>query len=204
VIAAGRDNRLFRGSEQWRSGMIRLLADFAARLLDRSTRRASPTLDAQAVLDREAPSPSPYFHGGSKPYTRWWLAGPFRREDIRDQLDWLRSNGFGGIELAWLRPSWMDGAEPGITWLGSEWADLLALTKKEADRAGLGCDFTLGSCWPFGGSVVHPKDAARTFDGLSHQRLHGSWEGTDESPLYVLNHLDREALRNYTRDSSGG
>jgi hypothetical protein len=103
------------------------------------------------VLDREAPEPTPYFRGGSKPYTRWWwLAGPFRREDIRFQLEWLRSEGFGGVELAWLRPSWMGDADPEIEWLGPEWSDLVALTKQEAERLGLGCDFTFGSCWPFG------------------------------------------------------
>jgi hypothetical protein len=149
-------------------------------------------------LDREAASPSPYFRGGSKPYVRWWwLAGPFRREDIRDQLTWLRSNGFGGVELAWLWPSWMEGAEPGVEWLGREWSDLVAFTKQEADRLGLGCDFTFGSCWPFGGSAVGPGEAARTFDGLSRQRLVGSWEDPAGGPPYVLNHLDRGALRSY-------
>jgi hypothetical protein len=150
------------------------------------------------VLDQEAGSPSPYFRGCSKPYTRWWwLAGPFRRDDIHNQLAWLRSKGFGGVELAWLWPSWIEGAEPGIAWLGTEWFDLVAFTKQEADRLGLGCDFTFGSCWPFGGSAVRRGDAARTFEGLSRQRLVGSWEDTDGAPLYVLNHLDRGALRRY-------
>jgi hypothetical protein len=178
--------------------MIRGLARLVARLRTRPTRRASPAVDARTVLEREAPAPCPYFGGSSRPYTRWWwLAGPFRREDIRRQLAWLRANGFGGVELAWLWPTWMGGASPGIAWLGSEWADLVGFTKQEADRLGLGCDFTFGSCWPFGGSAVSPGDASRTFDGLSHQRLAGSWEGPDPSDLYVLNHLDRSALRHY-------
>jgi hypothetical protein len=151
------------------------------------------------VLKRETPAPSPYFRGSSRPYTRWWwLAGPFRREDICSQLAWLRANGFGGVELAWLWPVWMDDAAPGIDWRGAEWADLVAFTKEEADRLGLGCDFTFGSCWPFGGSAVRPEDASRTFDDLSPRRLGGSWEGPEDADdLYVLNHLDRTALRNY-------
>jgi hypothetical protein len=182
-----------RGSE-----MIRRLARLAARLWPGAWRRASPSVDARAVLERETPSPSPYFRGTSRPYTRWWwLAGPFRREDIRSQLTWLRSNGFGGVELAWLWPSWRRGASPGIAWLGAEWADLVAFTKEEADRLGLGCDFTFGSCWPFGGSSVRLEDASRTFDGLSTQRLKGSWEGPEARDLHVLNHLHRTALRDY-------
>src|SRR3954447_23436824 len=122
--------------------MIRLLGDLVAWLRHRSPRQAPPALDAQAVLDREAAPPSPYFRGASKPYTRWWwLAGPFRREDIRHQLTWLRDHGFGGVELAWLWPTWMEHAEPGIAWLGTEWSDLVAFAKEQADALGLGCDF---------------------------------------------------------------
>jgi hypothetical protein len=175
--------------------MVRRFKRLEAWLGRWSSRRA---VDARAVLDREGQAPSPYFRGGSKPYTRWWwLAGPFRREDVTFQLEWLKANGFGGVELAWLWPSWLEGAGPGVQWLGTEWSDLVAFTKREADRLGLGCDFTFGSCWPFGGSAVGPEDASRTFEGLSRQRLHGSWEDSLGRPLFVLNHLDRGALRRY-------
>src|SRR3954454_20717867 len=178
--------------------MLRFLRDLAAWARHRSPWRTSRMVDARAALDREAQPPVPFFRGGSKPYTRWWwLAGPFRREDIQYQLSWLKSNGFGGVELAWLWPTWMGNAEPGIEWLGPEWSELVAFTKQEADRLGLGCDFTFGSCWPFGGSCVGPEDAARTFEGLSRRRLHGSWEEPDGESLHVLNHLDRGALRRY-------
>ncbi len=179
-------------------GMPRLLGKIRTRFRQRFFPRGSATVDAQTVLDREAPPPSPHFRGGSKPYTRWWwLAGPFRREDIVGQLEWLRANGFGGVELAWLRPSWLHNAEPGIEWLGAGWAELVAFTKREADRLGLGCDFTFGSCWPFGGSVVEKEDASRTFDGFSRQQLHGSWEHAFGGRPSILNHLDRGALRRY-------
>ena len=150
-----------------------------------------------AVNDDGTPA-SPYFRGGSKPYTRWWwLDGPFRPEDVTYQLEWLRDNGFGGVELAWLEPTWAIDMGRRPAWLGPEWASLLAFTKQEADRLGLGCDFTFGSCWPFGGSVVRREDASRTFDGLSPQRLEGTWEDARHGPQWVLNHLDRGALRRY-------
>jgi hypothetical protein len=184
----------------WRGcELIRRIASIVGRLRSRATARPAPPIEARAVLEQEAPARSSYFHGTSKPYTRWWwLAGPFRTEDIRAQLAWLRESGFGGVELAWLWPAWMGrDAEPGIEWLGTEWAELVAFTKREADRLGLGCDFTFGSCWPFGGSAVQPEDAARTFDGVSHRRLRGSWEDPHGHDLRVLNHLSKGALRRY-------
>ncbi|MBS0261014.1 MAG: hypothetical protein JSS02_03585, partial [Planctomycetes bacterium] len=153
-------------------------------------------IDVPSVLAREAWQPPEFFRGTSRPSTRWWwLAGPFQREDITRQLTWLKTHGFGGVELAWIWPKWVEGHAPGVDWLSEEWSDLIAFTKQEADRLGLACDFTLGSCWPFGGSVVTREMASQTLQGLSRQRLHGSWESARD--LMVLNHLNRESLRRY-------
>ena len=133
----------------------------------------------------------------SRPYTRWWwLGGPFRTQDIAYQLDWLSANGFGGVELAWLDPTWQGRAETETRpeWLGEEWSDLVAFAKRYADELGLGCDLTFGSCWPFGGSAVKAGDALQTLSGPSTQRLYGSWE---TGPRLVLNHLSEGALRRY-------
>ncbi len=140
------------------------------------------------------------FPGTSKPYTRWWwLAGPFTREDINRQLRWLRDNGFGGVELAWIFPGWYE--EPALLgprpeWLGSEWSELVSFTKQSCEALGLGCDFTFGSSWPFGGSGVLPGDAAQTFTGASTQRLGGSWE--PEGGL-IVNHLSAASLGRYAK-----
>jgi hypothetical protein len=133
----------------------------------------------------------------SRPYTRWWwLGGPFRQDDIVFQLNWLNANGFGGVELAWLDPTWQGRSETETRpeWLGADWSALVAFAKKYADEIGLGCDFTFGSCWPFGGSRVRAEDAAQTLTGPSAQRLYGSWE---PGPRLVLNHLSERALRRY-------
>ena len=43
------------------------------------------------------------FYSTGKPFTRWWwFACEIRREDITAQLEWLRDNGFGGVEIAWV------------------------------------------------------------------------------------------------------
>src|SRR4051812_36232640 len=159
-----------------------------------------PTLSVDSVLAREAPLPIAAFNGRSDPYTRWWwLHGPFRPEDIEYQLRWLKERGFGGVEVAWIRPVWyaQAEAEPGVEWLGSEWSELVAFTKRTAGRLGLGCDFTFGSSWPFGGSCVGVEHALQDFDRAARQRLTASWEDGDAP--YVLDHLNGDAFRAYAR-----
>jgi hypothetical protein len=112
-------------------------------------------------------------------------------------LDWLKQNGFGGVEIAFMYAQ--PGAEPGPEWLSAEWAAAVADAKHYAESIGLGCDFTFGSAWPFGGSIVEERDASRTFTGLSRQRVEKSWETARDRPLYILNHLDHHALERYSQ-----
>ncbi len=156
-------------------------------------------MTAAELIAKYREAPVRFFRGTAKPYVRWWwLAGPFTREDIARQLRWVREMGFGGVELAWIYPSWIEeGDEPRPEWLGAEWTELVLFAKRSAEELGLGCDFTFGSCWPFGGSRVtrfSAEDAAQTFTGSSEQRLGCSWE---EGPQPVLNHLSATALERY-------
>ena len=132
------------------------------------------------------------------PYTRWWwFSGLIRDDVIRHQLDWAKTNGFGGVEIAWLYP--LDGA-PGPKWLSAEWAGPVAFARQYCEQIGLGCDFTVGSAWPFGGPDVPPEDASLTYEGLSPQRLEKSWDfPLGQEGGYILNHLDRHALTRYMR-----
>ena len=139
------------------------------------------------------------FYQSSKPWTRWWwFSGPIAEADIRFQLDWLKDSGFGGVEIAWVYP--LKGSKPGPAWLSKKWSKVVTYAKQYADSIGLGCDFTFGSRWPFGGSIVPKGDAMRVYGGFSGQRLELSWEDPflDERP-YILNHLDKSALERYSR-----
>ena len=135
----------------------------------------------------------------ARPYTRWWwFSGPIDEAVIRDQLEWVAANGFGGVEIAWMYPQ--DNAALGAPWLSQEWARPVRFAAAYAASLGLGCDFTMGSAWPFGGLHVPPEDASQTWRGPSPQRLEKSWEtplGIDGGPM--LNHLDRHALARYAR-----
>ena len=133
------------------------------------------------------------------PYVRWWwFSEPIDEAVIRCQLDWANANGFGGVEIAWVYP--LDNGRSGVPWLSAAWAQPAVYAAHYAAQLGLGCDFTMGSAWPFGGSQVTAEDASRTYRGPSPQRLEKSWEtplGQDGG--CILNHLDREALARYAR-----
>ncbi|MBK8050628.1 MAG: hypothetical protein IPK16_28105 [Anaerolineales bacterium] len=135
----------------------------------------------------------------ARPYTRWWwFSGPIEETDIRAQLQWAKDNGFGGVEIAWMYPQ--DNSVLGPPWLSEAWAQPVRTAAAIAAELDLGCDFTMGSAWPFGGWNVPEADAAQTYTGPSTQRLEKAWGiplGADGGP--VLNHLDQEAVARYAR-----
>jgi len=130
----------------------------------------------------------------SRPWARWWWFNvELREEDIRSQLDWAEANGFGGVELAFVYP--LPGQKRGPDFLSQGWSTKVAYTKRYAESVHLGCDFTFGTLWPFGGTFVSEADASQRYDGPSPQRLGRSWELPQEGR--VLNHLDRGAFYRY-------
>ena len=139
----------------------------------------------------------------SKPYTRWWwFASEIDSAECRDQLDWLASQGFGGVEIAFIYPPGRDPEASRLPFLGPDWSAVVAETKRYADSIGLGCDFTFGTLWPFGGSFVPDADRTRIYgDPDWRQSWRLSWEhGT---PGNVLNHLDSGALERYASRVGG-
>jgi hypothetical protein len=117
------------------------------------------------------------------------------REEISIQLDWLKENNFGGVEIAFVYP--LPGKERGMEFLSEEWTELVCQAKYYCETLGLTCDFTLGTLWPFGGSFIEKKHAARNYWGISQQRLNNSWEQGFKEPGYILNHLSSAALKAY-------
>lgn len=132
-----------------------------------------------------------------KPYTRWWwFAGIIKKEDIKDQLNWLKKNNFGGVEIAFIYPVKRNPKAPRYPWLGKEWQDAVTYTKIYADSIGLGCDFTFGTLWPFGGTFVNDSDRTQLWAQPEFkQPLRLSWTHPDTGN--VLNHLDKNTFERY-------
>jgi hypothetical protein len=134
------------------------------------------------------------FSVNPKPYARyWWFASEIKKEDVRYNLDWLKSHGFGGVELAWVYP--LNRFNPADTtytprqeWLSPEWQDIVEYTIRYSDLIGLGCDLTLGTLWPFGDSHVTFEQASQKYGEPNwRQVINRSWE--HPVPGYVIDHL---------------
>ncbi len=137
------------------------------------------------------------FDNASKPYARyWWFASEIKEEDVKYNLDWLKENGFGGVELAWVYPLNRFNPEdttytPRQEWLSPEWTDIVDFTIRYADSIGLGCDLTLGTLWPFGDSYVTRDQATQRFgDPDWRQEITRSWQHPKRG--YVVDHLTPE------------
>ncbi len=138
-------------------------------------------------------------YSSAKPYTRWWwFAGIINKEDIKDQLDWLKQNNFGGVEISFIYPVKRNPNAERFAWLGNEWQDAVTYTKMYCDSVGLGCDFTYGTLWPFGGTFVSDVDRTQKWNQPDFkQPLRLSWTHPDTGN--VLNHLDKNAFGRYAK-----
>ena len=138
----------------------------------------------------------------SKPYIRyWWFASEIKKEDVKFNLDWLKENGFGGVEIAWVYPlnamgnskdtSYTDRQE----WLSPDWQEIVTYTIKYADSIGLACDMTMGTLWPYGDSYVSYEEAAQQYGAEERQMISKSWEYPKKG--YVVDHLNPKHYLNY-------
>lgn len=134
-----------------------------------------------------------------KPYTRWWwFASEIDTNDVKYQLDWLKANNFGGVEVAFVYPLKGDSTAKRFAWLSTEWSSSVAFAKSYSDRIGLGCDFTFGTLWPFGDSRVPAEDGTLFYgDTTTYKTMRLTWEMPSKGR--VINHLDKNALINYSR-----
>jgi hypothetical protein len=151
------------------------------------------------------------FFKSSKPITRWWwFAATIQEKDVKANLDWVKRNNFGGVEIAWVYPLnrkrfYTDPIDtmytPRQEWLSPEWSDIVAYAKQYADSIGLSCDFTFGTGWPFGDTHIGREDATQNFheqnDSVKWTYAVVSWEYPRKG--FILNHMDSSAFNRYAQ-----
>ncbi|MCD8102954.1 MAG: hypothetical protein LUE26_10370 [Alistipes sp.] len=143
-------------------------------------------------------------YSSHKPYTRWWwFAAEIDTLDVKYQLDWLKENNFGGVEIAWIYPMFGDADTPRPEWLSPGWAAAVEYAKRYADRIGLGVDYTYGTLWPFNDRFMPDSDGSKSyFDTVSPMKRTITWDHPE--PARILNHLDREAFYRYAERMDRG
>ncbi len=141
-------------------------------------------------------------YASSKPMTRWWwFASEIKKEDVASQLNWLKANGFGGVEVAWIYPlnrmkKDTVNLTPRTAWLSDEWIETVKYCKTYGDSLGLSVDFTFGSLWPFGDLQVKPELSTQSFGNPEfRQWISGSWDYPEKG--LVLDHLNKAAFEDY-------
>jgi len=151
-----------------------------------------------------SPETSPELYGNYKPYTRWWwFSSEIDPTDVRDQLVWLKDHQFGGVEIAWIYPMFLETDKPHPDFLSKEWSEPVVYAKHVADSLGLGCDFTYGTLWPFSDVNLPEGDQTRTyFDSVEVAKRTYTWD--HPSVARILNHLDKEAFFRYADHMNQG
>jgi len=89
---------------------------------------------------------------------RWWWFGPaVTKPELRRELEEMKADGIGGVEIANLYPLALDDPATGIQnqpYLSDEHIEMLRYAATEARSLGMRVDITLGSGWPFGGPHI--------------------------------------------------
>ena len=162
-------------------------------------------VESTTVSNKNSPDLSrSKFYTDSRPWTRWWwFASEIKKEDISDNLIWLKKNGFGGVEIAWVYPLNRMKKDtlnytPRQKWLSPKWSEMVAFAKNCADSLNLGCDFTFGSLWPFGDTKVPFEEATRNMVNPAwRQEIAASWDYPKKG--YVLDHLSKQSFLHYAQ-----
>ncbi|MBQ4377472.1 MAG: hypothetical protein II793_07235 [Bacteroidales bacterium] len=147
--------------------------------------------------EKECAADDDTLYGSYKPYTRWWwFSQEIDTNDVRDQLIWLKEHEFGGVEIAWIYPMFLDTARAHSEFLSEEWAVPVNFAKRIADSLGLGMDYTYGTMWPFSDVDLADGDQTRNyFDSVEIAERPLTWD--HPKMARILNHLDKEAFGRY-------
>ena len=92
-------------------------------------------------------------------HTRWWWPGSaVTREGITSQLEAMRAQGLGGVEIM---SCWEMFEKGNLAYLSPAWEEMMRHAVREAERLGMEVAFTFGPGWDFGGFWVAPEDRSK-------------------------------------------
>jgi hypothetical protein len=93
----------------------------------------------------------------------WWFGTAVEKPEILRELQQMKADGIGGVELAFVYPEVLDDHSKGLInepFVGPAMLDNVHYAQAEARKLGLRVDVTLGSGWPYGGPATTLDEAA--------------------------------------------
>ncbi|MGA8940451.1 MAG: glycosyl hydrolase [Acidobacteriaceae bacterium] len=100
----------------------------------------------------------------ARPMVRWWWFGvAVQKTEILHELQQMKADGIGGVELAFVYPQVLNDPSQGLEnlpFLSPRMLEAVAYAQSEARKLGLRVDVTLCSGWPYGGPSITLNDAA--------------------------------------------
>ena len=128
------------------------------------------------------------------PWTRWWWHGSaVDKKNLTANLEELKKNGFGGVEVTSVYGT--KGFEKeDISFLSPKWMDVFNYTLLEGHRLDLGIDMANASGWPFGGPWISADDACKdvrykTYTLKSGEKLNEKVEFVQKPLVRAIGHI---------------
>ncbi len=88
----------------------------------------------------------------------WWFGCAVEKEEICFELDEMKKAGIGGIEIQILYPLEEENqSNHPIEYCSPEFFNILDFTLTKVEKREMSVDFTLGSGWTYGGSMISGK-----------------------------------------------
>jgi hypothetical protein len=100
----------------------------------------------------------------AKPMVRWWWFGTaVQKSEILHELQQMKADNIGGVEMAFVYPEVLDDPAKGLknlAFVSPEFLDDVHYAQAEGRKLGLRVDVTLGSGWPYGDPAITLEEAA--------------------------------------------
>ena len=93
----------------------------------------------------------------------WWFGSAVEKPELLRELQQMKADGIGGVELAFVYPQVLDDPSKNLInkpFLSPAMLDNVRYAQSEARKLGLRVDVTLGSGWPYGGPATTLEEAA--------------------------------------------